>query len=45
MKLADTVTGFRRILDGELDYIPEGMFYMAGNIDEVLERYQASLEN
>jgi F-type H+-transporting ATPase subunit beta len=40
VKLEDTVRGFRMILDGELDHIPEGMFYMAGNIDEVIERYE-----
>ena len=42
VKLQDTVRGFRMILDGELDHIPEGMFYMAGGIDEVLERYEQS---
>jgi F-type H+-transporting ATPase subunit beta len=40
VKLDDTVRGFRMILDGELDNIPEGMFYMAGNINEVIERYE-----
>ncbi|THB62701.1 MAG: F0F1 ATP synthase subunit beta [Desulfovibrio sp.] len=35
--LADTVKGFREILDGKHDDIPEGAFYMAGGIDEVLE--------
>ncbi len=36
----DTVRGFRMILDGELDHIPEQMFYMAGPIEDVLERYR-----
>ncbi len=36
---AETVRGFRMILDGEVDHIPEQMFYMAGLIDEVAERY------
>jgi len=36
----ETVRGFGMILSGELDHIPEQMFYMAGTIDEVLERYQ-----
>ncbi|PIP73633.1 MAG: F0F1 ATP synthase subunit beta [Candidatus Lloydbacteria bacterium CG22_combo_CG10-13_8_21_14_all_47_15] len=31
----DTVNGFRRILDGEMDAVPEQNFYMKGNIDEV----------
>lgn len=33
----DTIRGFKMILDGELDDIPEGDFYMKGGIDEVLE--------
>ena len=32
----DTVRGFKMILDGELDHIAEGDFYMKGSIDEVL---------
>ena len=38
----DTVRGFRMILDGELDHVPEQMFYMAGPIEDVLERYEQS---
>jgi len=34
----ETVEGFRMILDGECDSIPEQAFYMAGNIDDVLEK-------
>jgi F-type H+-transporting ATPase subunit beta len=34
----ETVAGFKKILNGECDDIPEPFFYMAGNIDEVLER-------
>ncbi|WP_305765120.1 F0F1 ATP synthase subunit beta [Aggregatilinea lenta] len=37
--VAETVRGFRMILDGEMDHVPEQMFYMAGLIDEVAERY------
>ena len=40
--MRDTVRGFRMLLDGEVDYIPEQMFYMAGTMDEVIERYQES---
>ena len=36
--IADTVSSFRRVLDGEVDEIPEPMFYMAGSLDEVIER-------
>jgi F-type H+-transporting ATPase subunit beta len=37
----ETVRGFKMILDGECDSIPEQAFYMAGSIDEVLERGKA----
>lgn len=36
--LAETVRGFRMIVDGELDDVHEPMFYMVGTIDEVLAR-------
>jgi F-type H+/Na+-transporting ATPase subunit beta len=42
VKIKDTVRGFRMILDGEVDYIPEQMFYMAGPIEDVLQRYDAA---
>ena len=32
----ETVRGFKMILDGELDHIAEGDFYMKGGIDEVI---------
>ena len=38
--IAETVRGFREILDGKHDDIPEGMFLNAGTIDDVLERYK-----
>lgn len=40
--IRDTVRGFRMLLDGELDHIPEAMFYMAGPIEDVLARYEES---
>ncbi|HMR63651.1 MAG TPA: F0F1 ATP synthase subunit beta, partial [Anaerolineae bacterium] len=40
--IQETVAGFRRILDGELDDVAEPHFYMAGNIEEVLERQRES---
>ncbi|MBI4657034.1 MAG: F0F1 ATP synthase subunit beta [Elusimicrobia bacterium] len=36
--LKDTIRGFREISSGKLDDVPEQHFYMAGGIDEVLER-------
>ncbi|MFA6486678.1 MAG: F0F1 ATP synthase subunit beta [Candidatus Magasanikbacteria bacterium] len=35
VKLADTIRGFREILDGKHDDKPEQAFYMKGSIDEV----------
>ncbi|MCT4542013.1 MAG: F0F1 ATP synthase subunit beta [Vallitalea sp.] len=36
--LKDTIQGFKEILDGKHDNIPENAFLMAGNIDDVLSR-------
>lgn len=36
--MQETVAGFKRILEGDCDDIPEPYFYMAGNIDEVFQR-------
>ena len=36
--MRETVLGFREILDGKLDDIPEGAFMMVGTIDEVVEQ-------
>jgi len=36
--LAETVRGFKMILDGECDHVPESAFFMKGTIDEVLEK-------
>jgi len=38
VKVADTVRGFKEIIEGKHDSIPEQAFYMAGSIDEVVER-------
>lgn len=38
--LADTILGFREILDGKYDHIPESMFLYAGGIEEVVQRYE-----
>ncbi|MFO7717852.1 MAG: F0F1 ATP synthase subunit beta [Thermodesulfobacteriota bacterium] len=42
VRIEDTIKGFKSILDGELDEIPEGAFYMAGDINEVLEKAKQS---
>ena len=38
VKLADTIRGFREIVDGEHDDLPEQAFYMVGTIEEAQER-------
>lgn len=40
VKIDETVEGFEKILNGELDAIPEDVFYMKGNIQEVIEEYE-----
>ena len=40
--VADTIKGFKMILDGELDNVAENDFYMKGSIDEVLEASETS---
>jgi F-type H+/Na+-transporting ATPase subunit beta len=35
--VADTVRGFKEILDGKHDEVPEGNFYMKGGIEEIQE--------
>ena len=37
VQLADTIRGFKEILEGKHDDIPEQYFYMVGGIDDVLE--------
>merc|ERR1712176_1117864 len=38
VSLANTIAGFNQILAGELDDVPEGAFYMVGDIDEVMQK-------
>ena len=35
--LKETIRGFKEIIDGKMDHIPETAFFMKGNIDEVYE--------
>jgi F-type H+-transporting ATPase subunit beta len=39
--LQETVRGFRQILDGDYDELPEDAFMMAGNIEDVVEKAEA----
>merc|ERR1739838_993190 len=38
VSLEDTIKGFNMILEGELDHLPEGAFYMVGDITEVADK-------
>ncbi len=38
VSLKDTIRGFKGILDGEYDHLPEQAFYMVGSIEEAVEK-------
>ncbi len=38
VSLKETIRGFRMIVDGECDHLPEQAFYMVGGIDEAFEK-------
>ena len=38
VSLSETIRGFRGIVDGEYDHLPEQAFYMVGTIDEAVEK-------
>ncbi len=38
VKIEETISGFKSILDGECDDIPEQAFYLVGNLDQVYEK-------
>jgi len=38
VSLKDTIRGFRAIVDGEYDHLPEQAFYMVGSIEEAVEQ-------
>ena len=40
VKIADTIRGFREIVDGKHDDIPEQAFLLQGTIEQVLEKYE-----
>lgn len=40
VKLEDTIRGFKEIIEGKYDDIPEQAFYMVGTIEEVLAKAQ-----
>ncbi len=42
LPLKETIRGFKEILEGKHDEIPEQMFLLAGGIDDVVEKYENS---
>ncbi|CAL4317564.1 ATP synthase subunit beta [Buchnera aphidicola (Chaitophorus sp. 3695)] len=40
VSLKNTILGFKGILDGLYDYIPENFFYMTGSIEEVIKKFE-----
>jgi F-type H+-transporting ATPase subunit beta len=38
VSLKDTIAGFKGIVEGEFDDVPEQAFYMVGSVDEALEK-------
>lgn len=38
VRLKDTITSFRAVLDGKYDHLPENAFYMVGGIDDVVAK-------
>ncbi len=38
VRLQDTIKGFKEIIDGHLDHLPEQAFYMVGPIEEAIEK-------
>jgi F-type H+-transporting ATPase subunit beta len=38
VSLKDTISGFKKICEGEFDHLPEAAFYMVGSINEAIEK-------
>jgi len=38
VSLKDTIAGFKGILAGEYDHLPEQAFYMVGSIEQAVEK-------
>jgi F-type H+-transporting ATPase subunit beta len=44
VKIEDTVKGFKEIVEGKYDDLPEQAFYMVGGIEAVVERAKQMAE-
>ena len=40
VELKDTIAGFKGIIAGDYDHMPENAFYMVGGIDEAIAKYE-----
>jgi F-type H+-transporting ATPase subunit beta len=40
VSLADTIKGFKGLVEGKFDHLPEAAFYMVGTIEEAMEKAQ-----
>ena len=38
VSIEDTIKGFKMILNGDVDYLPEQAFHMVGTIEEAIEK-------
>jgi F-type H+-transporting ATPase subunit beta len=38
VQLADTIKGFKGIVNGDYDHLPEQAFYMVGTIEQAVEK-------
>src|ERR1700686_5225830 len=45
VKIADTIRGFKEIVEGKYDEVPEQAFYMVGTIEEALKKAEAMKSN
>jgi F-type H+-transporting ATPase subunit beta len=40
VKIDDTVAGFKKIIDGEMDHVPEKFFLYKSGINDVIEAFE-----
>ncbi len=45
VKLEDTIKGFKGLIAGEYDHLPEQAFYMVGNMDQVIKKAEKMMED
>jgi F-type H+-transporting ATPase subunit beta len=45
VKIEDTVKGFKEIIDGKHDLLPEQAFYMVGSIEEAVKKAKKTSKN